>query len=105
MREAVLAERLNAEGRPSRTGKPWAPETVRQIANRAMPTRAAQRHEISPAASPLLPQANIYQTRWRREGVNIYFYREKESWRADSNRGPADYEAVRVGFHQGPWTS
>ena len=31
---AVIAERLNAEGHPSRTGKPWAPETVRQIATR-----------------------------------------------------------------------
>jgi hypothetical protein len=28
---AAIAERLNAEGHPSRTGKPWAPETVRQI--------------------------------------------------------------------------
>jgi DNA invertase Pin-like site-specific DNA recombinase len=31
---AAIAERLNAEGHPSRTGKPWAPETVRQIAAR-----------------------------------------------------------------------
>jgi len=28
---AAIAERLSAEGRPTRTGKPWAPETVRQI--------------------------------------------------------------------------
>jgi DNA invertase Pin-like site-specific DNA recombinase len=28
---AAIAERLNAEGHPTRTGKPWAPETVRQI--------------------------------------------------------------------------
>jgi DNA invertase Pin-like site-specific DNA recombinase len=31
---AAIAERLNSEGHPSRTGKPWAPETVRQIAGR-----------------------------------------------------------------------
>jgi hypothetical protein len=29
-----MAHRLNAEGHPSRTGKPWVPETVRQIAMR-----------------------------------------------------------------------
>jgi len=28
---ATIANRLNAEGQPTRTGKPWAPETVRQI--------------------------------------------------------------------------
>ena len=31
---AAIAARLNAEGHPTRTGKPWAPETVRQIAMR-----------------------------------------------------------------------
>ncbi|MGD0948613.1 MAG: recombinase family protein [Candidatus Binatia bacterium] len=31
---AAIAERLNAEGHPTRTGKPWAPQTVRQIAGR-----------------------------------------------------------------------
>jgi DNA invertase Pin-like site-specific DNA recombinase len=31
---AAIAKRLNAEGRPTRTGKPWQPETVRQIAMR-----------------------------------------------------------------------
>jgi hypothetical protein len=31
---AAIADRLNAGGRPTRTGKPWAPETVRQIAGR-----------------------------------------------------------------------
>lgn len=31
---AAIAERLNAEGRPTRTGTKWAPETVRQIAGR-----------------------------------------------------------------------
>jgi len=31
---AAIAERLNAEGHPTRTGKAWAPETVRQIAMR-----------------------------------------------------------------------
>jgi len=31
---AAIAARLNVEGRLSRTGKPWAPETVRQIATR-----------------------------------------------------------------------
>jgi DNA invertase Pin-like site-specific DNA recombinase len=28
---AAIAQRLNAERHPTRTGKPWAPETVRQI--------------------------------------------------------------------------
>jgi DNA invertase Pin-like site-specific DNA recombinase len=31
---AAIAERLNAEGRATRTGKPWAPETVRRIVAR-----------------------------------------------------------------------
>jgi DNA invertase Pin-like site-specific DNA recombinase len=31
---AAIADRLNAERCPTRTGKPWAPETVRQIALR-----------------------------------------------------------------------
>jgi len=31
---AAIADRLNAEGHPTRTGKRWAPETVRQIAGR-----------------------------------------------------------------------
>lgn len=31
---AVIAAKLNADRRPTRTGKPWAPETVRQIAMR-----------------------------------------------------------------------
>ena len=31
---AAIAERLNAEGHPTRTGKPWAPETVRGIVQR-----------------------------------------------------------------------
>jgi DNA invertase Pin-like site-specific DNA recombinase len=31
---AAIAERLNAEGHPTRTRKPWAPETVRQIVMR-----------------------------------------------------------------------
>jgi DNA invertase Pin-like site-specific DNA recombinase len=31
---AAIANRLNAEGHPTRTGKPWAPETVRQIVQR-----------------------------------------------------------------------
>lgn len=31
---AAIADRLNAEGHPTRTGKPWAAETVRQIAMR-----------------------------------------------------------------------
>jgi DNA invertase Pin-like site-specific DNA recombinase len=31
---AAIANRLNAEGHPTRTGKPWAPETVRQIVMR-----------------------------------------------------------------------
>lgn len=31
---AAIAERLNAEGHATRTGRPWAPETVRQIAMR-----------------------------------------------------------------------
>ncbi len=31
---AAIAERLNAEGHPTRTGKPWAPETVRGILQR-----------------------------------------------------------------------
>jgi DNA invertase Pin-like site-specific DNA recombinase len=35
---AAIAERLNVEGRPTRTGKPWAPETVRQIAMRKKAT-------------------------------------------------------------------
>jgi site-specific DNA recombinase len=30
----TIADRLNAQGHPTRTGKPWARETVRQIANR-----------------------------------------------------------------------
>ena len=34
---AAIANRLNAEGHPTRTGKPWAPETVRQIVNRGWP--------------------------------------------------------------------
>lgn len=34
---AAIAERLNAEGCPTRTGKPWAPETVRRIAMRGRP--------------------------------------------------------------------
>jgi hypothetical protein len=32
---AAVTERLNAEEQPSRTGKPWAPETVRGIIQRA----------------------------------------------------------------------
>ncbi len=31
---AAIAARLNAEGRPTRTGKPWAPQTVRGIIQR-----------------------------------------------------------------------
>jgi len=31
---AAIAKRLNSEGHPTRTGKPWAPETVRQIVMR-----------------------------------------------------------------------
>jgi hypothetical protein len=31
---AAIANRLNAERHPTRTGKPWAPETVRGIAGR-----------------------------------------------------------------------
>lgn len=31
---AAIAEQLNAEGRATRTGKPWAPETVRRIVQR-----------------------------------------------------------------------
>jgi DNA invertase Pin-like site-specific DNA recombinase len=31
---AAIAASLNADGRPTRTGKPWAPETVRQIVKR-----------------------------------------------------------------------
>jgi len=31
---AAIAERLNAEGQPTRTGRPWAPEVVRRIAAR-----------------------------------------------------------------------
>lgn len=31
---AAIAKRLNAEGLPTRTGKPWAPETVRGIVQR-----------------------------------------------------------------------
>ena len=31
---AAISERLNAERRPTRTGKPWAPETVRGIVKR-----------------------------------------------------------------------
>ena len=31
---AAIAKRLNAERRPTRTGKPWAPETVRGIVKR-----------------------------------------------------------------------
>jgi hypothetical protein len=31
---AAIAERLNSEGHPSRSGKPWAPETVRGIIQR-----------------------------------------------------------------------
>jgi DNA invertase Pin-like site-specific DNA recombinase len=31
---AAAAGRLNAQGHPTRTGKPWAPETVRQIVMR-----------------------------------------------------------------------
>jgi hypothetical protein len=34
---AAIADRLNAEGRPTRSGKPWTPETVRQIVNRGRP--------------------------------------------------------------------
>ena len=30
----AIADRLNAEGHPTRTGKPWAPETVRGIVQR-----------------------------------------------------------------------
>ena len=32
---AAIANRLNAEGVPTRTGRPWAPETVRGIVMRA----------------------------------------------------------------------
>ncbi len=31
---AAIAKRLNTEGHPTRTRKPWAPETVRQVAGR-----------------------------------------------------------------------
>ena len=31
---ASIAERLNAEAIPTRTGRPWAPETVRGIVSR-----------------------------------------------------------------------
>jgi hypothetical protein len=31
---AAIAKRLHAEGHPTRTGKSWQPETVRQIAMR-----------------------------------------------------------------------
>jgi hypothetical protein len=31
---AAIAERLNAEGHARRSGKPWAPEMVQQIATR-----------------------------------------------------------------------
>jgi DNA invertase Pin-like site-specific DNA recombinase len=34
---AAIAERLNAEAVPTRTGRPWAPETVRGIAQRSHP--------------------------------------------------------------------
>jgi DNA invertase Pin-like site-specific DNA recombinase len=34
---ASIADRLNAEGHPTRTGKAWAPETVRQIVMRGRP--------------------------------------------------------------------
>jgi hypothetical protein len=30
----AIADRLNAEGHPTRTGRPWAPETGPQIAGR-----------------------------------------------------------------------
>ena len=33
----AIADRLNAGGHPTRTGKPWAPETMRQIAQRCRP--------------------------------------------------------------------
>lgn len=32
---AAIAERLDAAGLPTRTGKPWAPETVRGIVGRS----------------------------------------------------------------------
>ena len=31
---AAIADRLNVQGHPTRTGKPWAPETVRGIVRR-----------------------------------------------------------------------
>ena len=34
---AAIAERLNAERLPTRTGRPWAPETVRGIVQRGRP--------------------------------------------------------------------
>lgn len=35
---AAIAARLNAEGIPTRTGRPWAPETVRGIVQRGRPS-------------------------------------------------------------------
>lgn len=35
---AAIAERLNAEGVQTRTGRPWAPETVRGIVQRGRPS-------------------------------------------------------------------
>ncbi|MBI3781950.1 MAG: recombinase family protein [Deltaproteobacteria bacterium] len=32
---AAIAERLNRDGLPTRTGRPWAPETVRGIVQRS----------------------------------------------------------------------
>jgi DNA invertase Pin-like site-specific DNA recombinase len=37
---AAVASLLNAEGVPTRTGKPWAPETVRRIVRREFPSLA-----------------------------------------------------------------
>jgi hypothetical protein len=33
----AIADQLNAEGIPTRTGRPWAPETVRGIVQRGRP--------------------------------------------------------------------
>ncbi len=51
---AAIADRLNAEGHPTRTGKPWPQEAVRGIIQRKVPeiTKMAQEGLEPPRGCP-----------------------------------------------------